>query len=136
MSSIFGMKKKKVEAKVDDVKVNNTKTSKISKSSDVPAVKAKTTAQETKTATSQYSYRITEKATTLSDKNVYVLNVPKNSSKTELKKDLQKNYKVTVLKINIVNSIKKTIISRGRYGTRGGGKKAYITLKAGDSIVL
>ncbi len=136
MSSIFGMKKKKVEAKVDDVKIKATKTSKISKSSDVPAVKAKTSKEETKTGTSKYSYRITEKATTLAEKNVYVLNVPKDSSKTELKKDIQKTYKVTVLKINIVNSIKKTIISRGRYGTRGGGKKAYITLKAGESIVL
>ena len=147
MSSIFGMKKKKVEAKVDDVKVKKnslaTKTSTFSKTpSAVPAasqreaVSAKAKEEKTGTTKSKYSYRITEKATTLADKNVYVLNIPKNSNKTELKKDLEKTYKVTVLKINIVNSIKKTIISRGRYGVRGGGKKAYITLKAGDSIVL
>jgi ribosomal protein L23 len=49
---------------------------------------------------------------------------------------LQKKYKVTVLSINIVNSPKKTIVSRGRYGVKGGGKKAYITLAAGQSIVL
>ena len=136
MSSIFGMKKKKVAAKVDDLKVKTTKAS--TKKEVAPkAVKVESAKTETTTSgKSEYSYRITEKATRLADKNVYVLNVPKSANKTELKKDLEAKYKVTVLKINIVNSIKKTIISRGRYGTRGGGKKAYITLKAGESIVL
>jgi large subunit ribosomal protein L23 len=83
-----------------------------------------------------YSYRITEKATKLSDKNVYVLNIPKTENKTELKKVLQAKYKVNVLSINIVNTPKKAKVSRGHKGMKGGGKKAYITLKAGDSIVL
>lgn len=85
---------------------------------------------------SDYSYRITEKATRLADKNVYVLNVPKTINKISLKKDLETKYKVTVLAINIVNSPKKDKFYRGAWGVRGGGKKAYVTLKAGDSIVL
>ena len=100
-----------------------------------PAVKAvkEEVKQEGK---SDYGYRITEKATRLADQNVYVLNVPKTINKTQLKLDLEKKYKVTVLNINIVNSPKKDKFYRGKWGTRGGGKKAYITLKAGDSIVL
>ena len=88
------------------------------------------------TGKSEYSYRITEKATRLADKNVYVLNVPKTTNKTELKKVLQAKYKVTVLGINIVNSPKKMKAYKGRMGQRGGGKKAYITLASGQSIVL
>ncbi len=86
--------------------------------------------------TNKLSYRITEKATNLSAKNVYVLNVSKDTNKTELKKELAKKYKVTVLGIRMINSPKKLKVSRGRLGFKGGGKKAYITLKAGDSIVL
>jgi large subunit ribosomal protein L23 len=143
--ALFG-KKKTVEAKVEDAK--EVKTSK------AKTTKAKTTKKEKATAPSdtkvsatpskegesvqknQYSYRITEKATKLADKNVYVLNIPKTENKTELKKVLESKYKVNVLKINIVNSPKKEKVTKGRYGMRGGGKKAYITLKAGDSIVL
>jgi ribosomal protein L23 len=65
-----------------------------------------------------------------------VLNVPKETNKIILKADLEKKYKVKVLAINIVNSPKKKKAYRGRLGLRGGGKKAYITLKAGDSIVI
>lgn len=100
------------------------------------AVKAVEATEKKVEAKSAYGYRITEKATTLADKNVYVLNVPKTINKTNLKKDLETTHKVTVLSINIVNTPKKVKIYRGKFGMRGGGKKAYITLKAGDSIVL
>lgn len=142
--ALFG--KKKTETKVEEVeakkistkatKVKAVKATKVAKevSTDTPAKAVK---EETKTVgKNPYSYRITEKATTLADKNVYVLNIPKTENKTELKKTLEAKYKVTVLKINIVNSPKKEKVTKGRYGMRGGGKKAYITLKAGDSIVL
>ncbi len=134
--ALFG-KKKVVDAEiVEEVKtkkvaVKKTETKEV-KTPKAKAVKA-TSEVEVK---NDYSYRITEKATKLSDKNVYVLNIPKTENKTELKKVLETKYKVTVLKINIVNSPKKEKVTKGRYGMRGGGKKAYITLKAGDSIVL
>lgn len=157
LKDLFG-KKKKVEAKVEEKEVKATK--KVAKTeeksaktpakktstktkakkeevttTDVPAVKAKKE-EVVATGKSDYGYRITEKATRLADKNVYVLNVPKTINKTQLKLDLEKKYKVIVLNINIVNSPKKDKFYRGKWGTRGGGKKAYITLKAGDSIVL
>ena len=142
-------RKKKVEAEVEEVKApakTETKkatTKKTTKTTKVKAEVAKVektakaeTADTTANAKSKYSYRITEKATKMSDKNVFVLNVPNNTNKTELKKELVKKYKVTVLGINIVNTPKKAKNSRGRMGYKGGGKKAYVTVKAGDSIVL
>lgn len=136
--AIFG-KKKTTEEKVENVEeVKKTKTTKkTTKTKAVKVEKSVAAKEETKVEVkSEYGYRITEKATRLADKNVYVLNVPKNINKTQLKNDLEKKYKVTVLNINIVNSPKKDKFYRGKWGTRGGGKKAYITLKAGDSIVL
>jgi large subunit ribosomal protein L23 len=154
--ALFG-KKKKTEDKVEEKEVKATK--KVAAKSETKTKKApvkkvsakKETKKETTesvtavkakkedvvaTGKSDYAYRITEKATRLADKNVYVLNVPKTINKTQLKFDLEKKYKVTVLDINISNTPKKNKMFRGHWGTRGGGKKAYITLKAGDSIVL
>lgn len=158
LKDIFG-KKKKAESKVEEVKETKA-TKKVTAKSETKATKAPAKKVSTKkeakkevatestpavkakkeevvaTGKSDYAYRITEKATRLADKNVYVLNVPKTINKIELKKDLETKYKVTVLNINIVNSAKKEKIIRGKWGSKGGGKKAYITLKAGDSIVL
>ena len=158
--ALFGRKKKTAddaeakasampakEEKVETKKTTKTPAKKVSAKKETkseettPAVKAvKATKEEVSTEKSAYGYRITEKATRLADKNVYVLNVPKNINKTFLKKDLEKKYKVTVLGINIVNTAKKFFKRNTRAGvqsgTKGGGKKAYITLKAGDSIVL
>jgi ribosomal protein L23 len=127
----------KSESKTKAVKEPKAK----AETKDVPAkaVKAKPADAKAvvgKEGKSDYGYRITEKATRLADKNVYVLNVPKTINKVQLKKDLETKYKVTVININIVNSPKKDKFYKGAWGTRGGGKKAYITLKAGDSIVL
>ncbi len=83
-----------------------------------------------------YSYRVTEKAAKLTDNNVLVLNVLNGKNKTEIKKELQSKYKVNVLGIRIVNTKSRQVFSRGRLGTKVGGKKAYITLAKGESIVL
>lgn len=156
LKDLFG-KNKKAEGKVEEVKEKKV-AKKVTKKSEATTAKApakkitkakaeKTVEEKTPAVKavkeevkvegkSDYGYRITEKATRLADKNVYVLNVPKTINKISLKKDLETKYKVTVLNINIVNSPKKDKFYRGKWGTKGGGKKAYITLKAGDSIVL
>jgi large subunit ribosomal protein L23 len=125
-------RKKTVEAEV----VEKTTKAKTAKKSAKTETKAEVKTENAVAAKSNYSYRITEKATKLSDKNVFVLNVPNTTNKTELKKELIKKYKVTVLGINMVNIAKKAKNYRGRPGMKGGGKKAYITVKAGESIVL
>ena len=103
-------RKKKVEAEETPAKTTKTKTIKAkAEVAKVEKTAKAETADTTANAKSKYSYRITEKATKMSDKNVFVLNVPNNTNKTELKKELVKKYKVTVLGINMVNIAKNTV---------------------------
>lgn len=78
--------------------------------------------------------RITEKASNLIEQNVYTFDVVTNANKQEIKKAVFAIYKVRPIRINILKVSKKTIRVRGKIGTRGGGKKALVYLKAGDKI--
>ncbi len=79
---------------------------------------------------------ITEKAAVMSDKGVYVFQVTPKSTKPEIKKAIESVYKVTVTDINIANKKGKSTFVRGQRGKRNDVKKAYVTLKKGDSISL
>ena len=79
---------------------------------------------------------LTEKSTNLSEQNKIVFKVPNSSSKTNLKKNIEKIFKVNVTKINIINKQSKKKITRGRKVKVQGYKKAIITLKKGQSIDL
>ena len=81
--------------------------------------------------------RITEKASVLAEKNIYTFDVMPNTTKSEIKKAIKAAYKVTPLKVTTVTMAKKTTSPRGKRGkpgTTGGGKKAYVYLKKGDKI--
>ena len=79
---------------------------------------------------------VTEKSTNLSEQNKIVFKVPAGANKTNLKKNIEKIFKVNVVKVNIIN--KKSIVkfTRGRNSRVKGFKKAIITLKKGQSIDL
>ena len=79
---------------------------------------------------------ITEKATGLSDQNKVVFKVNENASKLSIKKNIEKIFKVKVLKVNTIKKKSTVKIIRGRAGTKKGFKKAIITLKKGQSIDL
>ena len=79
---------------------------------------------------------VTEKSTNLSEQNKIVFKVPNSSSKTNLKKNIEKLFKVNVTKINIINKQSKKKITRGRKVKVQGYKKAIITLKKGQTIDL
>ena len=79
---------------------------------------------------------VTEKSTNLSEQNKIVFKVPNSSSKTYLKKNIEKIFKVNVTKINIINKKSKKKITRGRKVKVQGYKKAIITLKKGQTIDL
>ena len=79
---------------------------------------------------------VTEKSTTLSDQNKIVFKVPDNANKKNLKKNIEKIFKVTVTKINIINKQNRKKITRGKKVKVQGYKKAIITLKKGQSIDL
>ena len=79
---------------------------------------------------------VTEKSTNMSEQNKIVFKVPTNANKTNLKKNIEKIFKVNVTKINIINKQKRTKVTRGRKVKVSGYKKAIITLKKGQSIDL
>ena len=79
---------------------------------------------------------VTEKSTNLSDHNKIVFKVPSSANKINLKKNIEKIFKVNVTKINIINKQNRTKLTRGRKVKVSGFKKAIITLKKGQSIDL
>ena len=58
------------------------------------------------------------------------------ANKTNLKKNIEKIFKVNVIKVNIVNKQNRIKLTRGRKVKVSGFKKAIITLKKGQSIDL
>jgi len=79
---------------------------------------------------------VTEKSTNLSELNKIVFKVPDGANKKNLKKNIEKIFKVNVTKINIINKRNRTKFTRGRKVKVKGYKKAVITLKKGQSIDL
>jgi large subunit ribosomal protein L23 len=79
---------------------------------------------------------VTEKSTNLSELNKIVFKVPDSANKKNLKKNIEKIFKVNVIKVNIINKQNRTKVTRGKKVKVSGFKKAIITLKKGQSIDL
>ena len=82
------------------------------------------------------SPHITEKSTNLSEQNKIVFKVPSKANKVNLKKNIEKIFKVNVTKINIINKKSKIKNARGRKVRVSGFKKAIVTIKKGQNIDL
>ena len=82
------------------------------------------------------SPHITEKSTNLSEQNKIIFKVPHKANKKNLKKNIEKIFKVNVTKINIINKQTREKITRGRKIKVIGYKKAIVTLKKGQNIDL
>ena len=81
--------------------------------------------------------RITEKAAIGADKHgVYVFEVEKSATKRSISDSVKESYKVTPVKVRVVNVKPRAVVVRGKRGTKTGFKKAYVTLKKGDKIEL
>ena len=79
---------------------------------------------------------VTEKSTNLSELNKIVFKIPSNANKKNLKKNIEKIFKVNVTKINIINKKPKIKLTRGRKVKVSGFKKAIVTIKKGQNIDL
>ena len=79
---------------------------------------------------------VTEKSTNLSDQNKIIFKVPNKTNKINLKKNIEKIFKVNVTKINIINKQPRKKNVRGKKVRVKGYKKAIITLKKGQNIDL
>ena len=79
---------------------------------------------------------ITEKATILTELNKSVFKVHEKANKKTIKKNIEKLFKVNVIKVNIINQKTKKKMKQGKKSFKSGYKKAIITLKKGQSIDL
>tara|TARA_B100000029_G_C16966056_1_gene738136 strand:- start:20 stop:310 length:291 start_codon:yes stop_codon:yes gene_type:complete len=82
------------------------------------------------------SPNVTEKSTSLSEFNKVVFKVDKNANKKTIKKNIEKIFKVNVVKVNTVNIREKVKMVRNKKAFKSGYKKAIVTLKKGQSIDL
>ena len=82
------------------------------------------------------SPNITEKATSLSEFNKVVFKVHKGASKMAIKRNIEKIFKVNVVKINTIKLKGKSKIVKNKKSYKSGYKKAIVTLKKGQSIDL
>ena len=78
--------------------------------------------------------RVTEKASTGEARGVYTFTLSGLANKKEIAAHVRRDFKVTPIKIHIVNLPKKSVTIMGRRGTRGGVPKALVFLKQGDKI--
>lgn len=80
--------------------------------------------------------RLTEKAAALSTMNVYTFDVVPGASKHDIVRALVALYKVTPVRVNVVNVKGKKVALKSRrgFGYKNNIRKAYIYLKKGDAI--
>ena len=77
---------------------------------------------------------VTEKSTKISENNQFVFKVAINSSKGDIKKAIEKVFKVKVKAINTINVKGKKKVFKGTKGKRSDFKKAVITLVKGETL--
>lgn len=82
--------------------------------------------------------RITEKAALMGDKNIYVFEVSRSATKTDVKEAVEAHFKVKPVKVNIVNRVPRRTKSRARNRmvVVPGLRKAHVYLKKGETINL
>ncbi len=85
-----------------------------------------------------HSPRITEKGAYLAEQGCYIFHVARGAGKKEIMDAIETAFKVVPRKIRTAAVPRKEVMTRGTYrrGKTGGGKKAYVYLKKGDTIEL
>lgn len=128
--ALFGSKKKEERA----VKADAVQTAK-------SPSKAVAVARSTSSAVSAFNSgavilrpRITEKSGVLSQGGVYTFEVTVGANKNSVASAIKQLYKVTPVKVAILNNPAKNVFVRGRRGVVPGVRKALVTLKKGDKI--
>ncbi|MBM3261406.1 50S ribosomal protein L23 [Candidatus Kaiserbacteria bacterium] len=82
--------------------------------------------------------RITEKATAHALASAYIFDVAPRATKREIMVAVKEVYKVTPQKVTIAAIPRKSVRNprTGKVGVKGGGKKAYVYLKKGETITV
>lgn len=79
---------------------------------------------------------VTEKAFTLSQNNVYTFEVAPNATKYQIAAAIKAVYGVTPARIRVTRKRPRTVrsMARNRTSKQAGIKKAYVSLREGDTI--
>ncbi len=79
---------------------------------------------------------VTEKSTAASEQNKVTFKISPTATKKDVKAAVEAIFKVTVTKVNTINTEGKVKSFRGKPGQRQDVRKAIVTLAAGQSIDL
>ena len=82
---------------------------------------------------------LTEKATMLNEWDQYLFKVHPSATRTQVADAVERTFGVSVTRVNVMNlkpKLKRDRTRRNRLGSKGGMKKAVVTLKQGDAIDL
>lgn len=112
------------------------KTTKEAKATKAVATKKKTETKLGDRVNAIVRPHITEKAAILAEKGTYVFEVARDTNKIEIAKAIEAIYKVTPVRVNIVNLPNTRVFVRGKNGVKSGVRKALVTLKSGDKIEI
>ena len=77
---------------------------------------------------------VTEKAGILSQSGRYTFQISSSADKQSIAKAVKALYKVSPVRIALINMPSKTVFVRGKRGHVGGIRKAVVTLKKGETI--
>ena len=129
-------KKKPAAAKVEVAKKTENKTTvKAEKTEEKTALKTKVEHGESDAHKVLVRPVVSEKTSRLESEGQYVFEVARGVNKVEIKKAVERHYRVHVAKVNIVQVGGKTV-TRGRVsGKRKDWTKAYVVLKKGETLV-
>jgi large subunit ribosomal protein L23 len=77
---------------------------------------------------------VTEKSTAAAEQNKVTFKISPTATKKDVKAAVESIFKVSVLKVNTINTEGKMKKFKGRNGQRSDVRKAVVTLAAGQSI--
>lgn len=135
----------RLKSKKETVKKNGKETLAVK----APAEKGKKAVKKTKKETApQYSDatgssvfqlvkpRVTEKANLLAQNGQYVFEITPRASKIEIKKAIERLYKVKVASVNVLKTPAKKVRVGRREGLKKTVRKAIVKLKKGEKIEI
>ena len=77
---------------------------------------------------------VSEKTSRLESVGQYAFAVARHANKVEIKKAVERHYKVHVTSVNVVNVSGKTVRSGRSQGRTSDWRKAYVSLKKGETL--
>jgi large subunit ribosomal protein L23 len=79
---------------------------------------------------------VSEKTSRLEKNRQFTFVVTAHANKVEIKKAVERHYRVHVTKVNVINVIGKSVRSGRTMGKRKDWRKAYVTVRPGENITF